>query len=475
MTKQHVLKNSNVGRSSGKDMTEGNPLKLIISFCLPLLAGNLFQQMYNMVDSVVVGQFVGKNALAAVGATGSLNFLAIGSIQGLCVGFCIPISQYFGAKDVARMRKCVSSALRISIFCTIVLTALTTFFAGWMLRAMNTPADIFQGSYDYIIIIFAGLSAMFLYNLTAGILRALGDSKTPLIFLIIASLLNVVLDLLFVVVFHMGVAGAAYATVISQAISGALCGITMWIRFPQLRPSKEERKYDVKITKQLLKIGLPMSLQFSITSIGVIVLQFAVNGFGTDVVAAVTVANRIQFFMFQPMETIGITMATFTGQNLGAGKLDRIRQGVRISLILTIVYGAVIGVLAIFLGRYVALLFIKSTEVAVFPYISRFFLFSGSLFFTLAPLFVFRNTIQGLGYAVHSMFAGFFELLSRSGVALFLVVFLGFDAICIAGPSAWIAADLLLIPVYFYGMNKIEKRLGKEKTKEDEKHTLTTA
>ena len=277
-----------------KDMTRGNPIKLILSFCLPLVAGNIFQQLYNMVDSIIVGKFVGVNALAAVGATGSINFLVLGFALGLCSGFGIPVAQSFGAQNYSMMRKHVANALYLCLFATIFLTTITLFTTPSLLRLMQTPSDIYQDSYTYISIMFMGIIATIYYNMLSSILRALGDSKTPLLFLAVASIINVILDYIFVVYFKMGVAGVAWATLIAQAISAVLCAFFMAKHFPILKFSKEELKLDGHCCKELLAIGLPMALQFSITAVGSVMIQTAINGLGSAKVAAVTAANKFK-------------------------------------------------------------------------------------------------------------------------------------------------------------------------------------
>ena len=269
-----------------RDMTEGHPLKRILAFSAPLLLGNLFQQFYSMADSIIVGQYIGVNAFAAVGSTGSINFLILGFVQGACMGFAIPVAQEFGAGDMRAMRRCVANAAYLSVLVAIAVTALTALFTRDILRWMQTPADIFEDAYSYIFIVFAGTGATVLYNLLASVLRALGDSRTPLIYLIIASIINIALDVVLIAVVPLGVAGAAYATVASQLISGLLCLWHIKRKFSILHIEKQERKFDKELCLRLLHAGVPMGLQFSITAIGAIILQSAVNALGSRVVLA---------------------------------------------------------------------------------------------------------------------------------------------------------------------------------------------
>ena len=443
-----------------RDMTEGKPIRLILAFMVPMFLGNLFQQFYNMVDAIIVGKGVGKYALAAVGSTGSLNFLVIGFVQGLCSGLCISISQRFGAGDLVGVRKTLMNAIYISLAVALVLTTVTVCFTREILAIMDTPADIFDQAYDYIVIIFAGIAATMLYNLPAGILRALGDSKTPLLFLMISALLNVALDLLAVLVLHMGVAGAAYATVISQAVSGILCVMFIRKHYPILHVKREEMAFNWPIAKQGLLNGLPMGLQFSFTAVGSVVLQRAVNGLGSEIVAAVTAAGKVQMLATQPMEALGVTMATYCGQNLGAGRMDRVRAGMRQGLgavaISSIFSFAVVNLF----GRQLALLFLDAGEVQILSRVAQFTWINSLFFPLLGLLLALRNALQGMGYSLPAMLAGVFELVARALVAFCLVSQFQFDAVCFANPAAWIGANILLIPLYLTCVKRLQARLS---------------
>ncbi len=431
-----------------RDLTSGSPLRLIIQFTIPLMCGNFFQQFYNMADSIIVGQFLGVKPLAAVGATGCLNFLIIGFVLGVCSGFSIPIAQFFGAGDYKSLRRCVANAVWMGIAMTVVLTTATVLGCRWILTLLQTPADIFEDAYAYIVIIFAGIGTTFLYNLLSGFLRALGDSRSPLVFLIISSVLNVGLDLLFIAGFHTGVEGAALATVIAQGISGVLCLFYIIKKFPILRVSGSEWRLDAGQIRKLTGMGVPMGLQFSITAVGSTILQSAVNVLGSGAVAAVTAGSKVQMILTVPMETLGVTIATYVGQNLGAGKIERVQAGVRQSLILGIGYAAVACIINIAVGTSIARLFISGGETAIMDQVGQF-LWMNSLFYPLlASLLVLRNAIQGLGFGVPAMAAGVFEMVARSLVALCLVSAFAFPAVCMANPAAWVAANLLLIPVY---------------------------
>ena len=440
-----------------KDMTRGNPINLILSFCLPLVAGNIFQQLYNMVDSIIVGKFVGVNALAAVGATGSINFLVLGFALGLCSGFGIPVAQSFGAQDYSMMRKHVANALYLCLFATIFLTTITLFTTPSLLRLMQTPSDIYQDSYTYISIMFMGIIATIYYNMLSSILRALGDSKTPLLFLAVASIINVILDYTFVVYFKMGVAGVAWATLIAQAISAVLCAFFMAKHFPILKFSKEELKLDGHCCKELLAIGLPMALQFSITAVGSVMIQTAINGLGSAKVAAVTAANKIQMMFTQPLDTLGTTMATYCGQNLGAKKIDRIKDGLKKSFLLSFGYCLLACLIMWTLSTKIALLFIDANEVAILSDVQLYLRINSVFYFVLGILFITRNSLQGLGYSALTMLAGLAELIGRGVVAFLFVGSFGYAAICVANPFAWFLADMILITTFVVKLKELNK------------------
>lgn len=439
-----------------KDMTTGNPVKLILYFSIPLLIGNIFQQFYSMVDTIIVGRFLGVNALAAVGSTGSMNFLIIGFVLGLTSGFSVLVSQKFGAGDTEGVKKAVGSSIMLSIIMTILITSISIFTAKPLLRAINTPNDIIDDAFSYIIVIYAGIFATFFYNMISSILRALGDSKTPLYFLIVASILNIILDLVFIVNFSMGVAGAAYATVISQGFSGILCLIYTSKKFPILKLNKSHFKYDKDLFKKHLGIGVPMALQFSITAIGAIVLQGAVNAFGSTVVAAHTAASKVEQLVMQPSITFGVTMATYCAQNLGASNIDRIKEGVKKCTIINIGIGVIGGVILTLFGSSFVKLFISDANPAVITYSMKYLTTVAFFFIPLSLIFIYRNALQGMGYTFVPMMAGVCELLARTIVAFTLPLILGYTGVCLAGPMAWIAACIPLILDYTRKINNLE-------------------
>ncbi|HJB91284.1 MAG TPA: MATE family efflux transporter [Candidatus Eisenbergiella merdigallinarum] len=446
-----------------KDMTQGHPGRLILGFAVPLLFGNLFQQFYNLMDTLIVGKFLGVTQLAAVGATGSVNFLIIGFCTGICSGFAIPISQKFGAKDESGMRRYIANSVWVSAAFTAVLTVLTVALCRTILVWMKTPADIIDDSYAYIVIIFAGIPVTILYNLTSAIIRSMGDSKTPVIFLVLAALLNIVLDLFCILALHMGVAGAAVATVISQAVSGVCCLVYMRKKYGILRMSREELRFSPRMAGRLIVMGVPMGLQYSVTAIGSVVLQSAVNALGSMAVASVTAAGKISMFFCCPFDALGATMATFAGQNAGAGKPDRIRRGLRAGNLFGIVYAAAAFAFLAAAGGSVALLFVDSSETEILKNVQMMLTANGAFYIALVFVNNVRFLIQGIGYSGLAIFSGASEMVARAVAGFLLVPVFGFSAVCFANPLAWVMADLFLIPACFFLMKRTERELAYKK------------
>lgn len=440
-----------------KDMTTGSPMKLILGFSIPMLMGLLFQQLYNLVDTMIVGKLLGVQALAAVGATGSLNFLIIGFCLGVCSGFSIPVAQKFGAGDHVGLRKYVANGVWLSILFSAVMTVLTVIFCKPILRIMQTPDDIFQGAYEYIVIIFIGIPVTYLYNMCSGLIRAVGDSKTPVYFLAIASILNIVLDVVLIVNFKMGVAGAAVATVISQGVSGVLCLLFIIKKFDILKPRKEERAWNGQYAAALCNMGVPMGLQFSITAIGSVILQSAVNTLGSSSVAAMTAGSKIGMLFTCPFDALGSTMATYAGQNTGAGRMDRIGEGIKAGIFMGSVYSIIALILTYLFSNQIALLFVDQAETAIMSDIRMFLIGNGLFYIPLTLVNTIRYLIQGMGFSKFALLAGVFEMVARAVAGFMLVPKFGFIAACLASPLAWIMADLFLVPAYFYAVKKMSK------------------
>ena len=439
------------------DMTKGNPVKLILLFSIPLLIGNIFQQFYSMVDTIIVGRFVGVDALAAVGSTGSMTFLVNGFATGLASGFAVLVSQKFGAKDENGLRKAVASAITLTVISVIIVTLVSLIGAKPLLKLMNTPENIMGDAYTYIKIIYGGIVTTVAYNLIASILRALGDSKTPLYFLIVSSVLNVVLDLVFIINFKMGVAGAAYATIISQGVSAILCLVYTYKKFIILRLKKED--FNVKRTYYYkhLKIGIPMALQFSITAIGIMTVQGALNVFGSTVIASYTAASKALQLVMQPAITFGVTMATYCGQNLGAKEYGRIKEGVKECTKISIITSIIAGVVLIFLGKYFVMMFISNPDAEILKYAQQVLDISAIFFIPLGLIFIYRNALQGIGDSFVPMMAGVYELVARAIVAFTLPKYLYFMGICLADPVAWLAASIPLGITYFKRIKSLLK------------------
>ena len=440
-----------------KDMTQGSPLKLILAFAVPLMLGSLFQQFYNLADTIIVGRFVGVEALAAVGSVGGLNYLVLGFVNGIACGFSIPISWTFGAHDHHEMRRYTANTVWLSIAFATVLTIVTVAMTRLVLVWTNTPADIIDLADVYIRTIFAGIPFIFLYNMVAAIMRALGDSKTPLYFLILTSALNIGLDLLFIIPFQMGVLGAALATDISQVISGVLSFIYLSRKFDVLKMQKSDFAYSKKACARLLGIGIPMGLQCSITAIGSVVLQGAVNGLGSDIVAAQTAGGKAAQFLSVPLESIGTAMTTYTSQNMGAKDLGRVNRGVNTALGIGCVYSVASFLILRVLDKPLIGLFLDASQTEIMANAQSFIFWNSVFYIPLAVLIIYRYTIQGLGYSSLAMFAGVAEMIARAMVGFLFVPLWGYFAACIANPGAWFFACFFLIPAYIVVFRKLKQ------------------
>ncbi|GKT03748.1 MATE family efflux transporter [Furfurilactobacillus entadae] len=437
------------------DLTEGKPLKLIFLFTMPLLIGNLFQQLYNISDTVVVGQTLGVDALAAVGSTGSISFLIIGFAQGLTAGLSIVTAQRFGARDAKGVRESFAASIWISIAVTVTLTVLSLAFVHPILYLMQTPTAIYHDAQTFISIIFAGIFASVAFNLLSNMIRGLGDSRTPLYFLIIGTVINVILELVFILVFHMGVAGAGYATVISQMIASVLCMVYIWRHVPLLRITAQDMWAGLGQLWEHFATGLPMGFQMSIIAIGTIVMQAALNSLGTDSVASSTAASKIDQIATMPMSSFGVTMATFAAQNMGAGKYRRIITGVRQTLVLSGGFAIAVGILEVVFGRSLVKLFISNGNEHVLQLSQTYFNVIATSYIFLAVLFIIRNTLQGVGQQAMPTFAGIAELVMRTLTAFFLVGPLGYAGAVSAEPLAWVGSCIVLIPSYMRAIRQL--------------------
>ena len=446
--------------SNIKDLTVGNPMSLIFGFAMSLFWGMLFQQMYNMIDTAIVSWFLGKEAYTGMGTTGAVNFLIMGFCMGVCNGFAIPVAQRFGAKDYKSMRKFVSHAIILCSVFAVVMTFFVSVFCKQILVIMKTPEDVFEYAYIYIIVIFLGIPVTYMYNLLSAIIRALGDSKHPVEYLIIASVLNIVLDLLFIIPLHWGIFGAAFATVVSQLAAGTMCLVYIIKKIDILHLKKEDWELDRDHFVILFNMGVPMGLQYSITAIGSVILQTAINALGTDAAAAVTTGGKVGMFFCIPFDALGSTMATYGGQNVGAKKLDHLQQGLVAAVKLGCGYAILAFVVLALFGRQFSMIFLDAGEAACLDN-AHMFLFYNSMFYVpLALVNIVRFLIQGMGFSMFAVLAGVMEMIGRSVVAILLVPRFGFIAICLASPAAWILADLFLIPAFIMVRNKLRRIFG---------------
>lgn len=448
--------------SNTHDLTEGNVTKQLLTFTVPVMLGALFQQFYNIVDTAIVGRTLGVDALAAVGATGSIMFMILGLCNGVCAGCAIPMAQRFGAKDEHGLRKSVANSVWLGIMLAVVLTAVTVALCHNILDWMNTPANVIDKSYAYLIVIFFGIPVTIFYNMLASIIRALGDSKTPLYFLIFSSLLNIALDYLFILVFHMGTEGAGLATVLSQLVAAILCLVLMIGKYTILHMTKDEWHFDWSEIGRLASIGFPMGLQYSITAIGSVLLQTSVNGLGSDFVAAQTSGGKISVFAVCPLDSLGTALATFTGQNIGAKKLDRIDEGLKSSLIIGTIYSVVLFGVMFIAGDKFALIFVEPEKTAIIANIHKFLIANSSAYVLLLGVDVFRFMIQGMGFSYLAIISGVMEMIARGIMGIFFVSKLGFIAACFASPLAWVLADMFLIPAYIVLRKKVRVGLAYE-------------
>ena len=441
------------------DMTVGKPMKMLLNFTIPVFLGNVFQQLYSMADAVIVGKFVGTRGLAAVGATGTITFLIIGFLMGLTTGFTVLTSQKFGAGRMDEMRKTVGNAAILSAVIAVVMTAVSLLGMHRLLVFMHTPEDIFDGAYGYIMIICAGIVTQVLYNLVSSILRALGNSKTPLYFLILAAGLNIVLDLVFIIFFHWGASGAAWATVISQGVSGVLCLVYMWKAVPELKMKREDWYFDRSIAGKQIRVGIPMGLQYSITAIGTMMVQSSLNILGSSAVAAFTAGSKIENIFTQAFVAIGTAMSTYNAQNIGARKLDRVRQGFRAADVIGCTYAVVVGFILFFVGKYFSYLFISDNADVVIPMVEIYLQCVGMFMIPLYVVNCYRNGFQGMGYGLLPMLSGVAELVGRGVMAVVAAKKVSYTMACMASPFAWIVATVLLIVLYFYVMKDMKKKL----------------
>ena len=436
-------------------MTQGNPLKVMLQFAFPLLIGNLLQQTYNIIDAAIVGQSLGAQALASVGASTSVQFLVLGFCMGSCTGFGIPVAKYFGAGDLKHMKNIIFNGAVLTAVIAVIITVLYTLLCPWILQVLSVQSDIYANAYSYLMIIFLGLPFTLLYNYLSSILRAVGDSRTPFLFLAFSAVLNIFLDLFFILVAGWGCAGAAFATIAAQAISGILCLIVIIRRMEVLWLSKENRVVRGDSITELLQMGLPTGLQFSITAIGSMVMQSANNGLGGDYVSAFTAGAKLKQFTMCPFDAIATSVSVFCSQNYGAGKIDRIHKGLRQGIAVGVGYGLFAGLILIFAGRPLSMIFVSKDASGVLDASAKYLRCMGYFYWSLGILNVTRMVTQGLGHSGRAFFSGVMEMIARTIVSLGFVETFGYTAICFADQTAWIAACCYIAPTCLYCLKKI--------------------
>ena len=451
-----------------KNMTEGKPIKLILQFAIPLLIGNILQQTYNLIDAALVGKILGEKALAAVGASSSVQFLVMGFCIGVCAGFGVPVAKSFGAGKLKEMRLDIFNAIILVCGLAVILTTACAVLCPWILHMLSVPGDIYADACDYLLIIFLGIPFSLLYNFLASILRSIGDSRTPFIFLAVSTVLNIVLDLVCILVLGWGCAGAAIATVAAQAISGICCLVYIIKKVKILHLEKEARRTDRKSFVKMLVMGFPMGIQYSITAIGSMVMQSANNGLGSVCVSGFTAGMRIKQFAMCPFDAVATGVSVFAGQNLGAKKMDRVRKGIKQGIAISVLYGIAIGLVLIFGGRTLTLMFVDKEAVAVLDASAKYLRCLGCFYWAIGFLNVARMTVQGLGYPGRAIFSGVTEMIARIVVSLVFVPMYGFSAICFADQTAWVSACLYIIPMCIICVKSAEKSVGNGGEKEIE-------
>ena len=439
-------------------LTEGNPMRIILRFVFPVFLGNVFQQLYNMADSMIVGNFVGSRALAGVGSTGTIMFFVIGSSLGMATGFSVLTSQKFGAGNEEETRRSVANGIILTAILAVVMTVISLSLMPTILRLMNTPDSIYEEAYTYISTICAGLVATVYYNLFSSYLRAIGNSRTPLYFLIFSTGLNVILDLIFIIVFHWGVAGAARATVLAQGISAVLCLIYIMKNVPTLRPRRHHWRLNGDDTKKQLAIGVPMSLQFGITASGTMVMQSAINRF-EEAIAVYTAANKIQSVLMQGLLSLGQGMASYAGQNYGKADLYRIHQGTKDAMKIALAYSLLAATLAItFMPNLLHLFFPADVDIApLLPWAKTYIYECMSCYIPLGMIFVYRNTMQGCGYGIEAMSMGFVELAARLSTALLSMRLDSYPLAVGCDPVAWVAGGIYGFILYLIVRERIRR------------------
>lgn len=456
------------------DLTRGSPLKRIFFFAIPFLLGNLFQQFYNVVDMVIVGRTVGTLAYAAVGSTGSLVWFASGAIQSLTVGFSVVTAHHFGSGDGEKVKKSFAGAIKLSAIISIALSVICVLCAHPMLKVMRTPETLYDNAYSYIVWIFAGLVVTALFNLLSNMIRALGDSKTPLYFLVVSCVVNIILDIVLIRFLNMGTAGAGLATVIAQLISGICCIVYLAKKHPMLHVKREHFAADLEMDRHLLKIGIPMAFLNMVLSVGSIIVQFVTNGFGDSYVSAQVTGSKIENFLVQPLIAFGSAVSVFTAQNHGAGNYKRVLEGSKKTLFMCIIWCILAACILLPFGKFfIVLIAGKDVAESVVNDAYRYILINTAFTFIVSALIVYKSVLQAVNRTTWSMISGFTEILGRGGVAVLVVILtekalvsesLGFSIVCLANPMAWLFGLLTILADYFLMRKKFKKLIREQST-----------
>lgn len=443
-----------------KSMVSGKPLSLMLQFATPLLLGNLLQQTYNIIDAAIVGQILGDKALAGVGASSSIQFLVLGFCMGCCAGFGVPVAKYFGANDMHKMRKYIFNGAVLTGIIAIVVTVICSVGCNQILHLLSVPQDIYDKAYSYLIVIFLGIPFTLMYNYLSSVLRSLGDSRTPFMFLAFSAVLNIFLDLFCILVLKWGCAGAAIATITAQAVSGILCLVYIFKKVQVMHLETQDRIVESSAVKELLIMGIPTGLQFSITAIGSMVMQSANNGLGSVYVSGFTAGMRIKQFTMCPFDAFATAASVFCSQNLGAGQAKRIKQGLLQAIAVAVGYGLIAGLIMIFFGRPLSMIFVKKSAVDVLDASAKYLRCMGFFYWSLGILNVARMVTQGLGYSGRAIFSGVTEMAARIIVSLGFVGTFGFTAICFADQTAWVTATIYILPTCLYCVKKSTAKIA---------------
>ncbi len=443
-----------------KSMTEGNAFKEILLFMIPLALGSIFQQAYNLADAAIVGQTLGANALASVGVSSSVQFLVLGFCTGSAQGFAIPIATAFGAKREKDIKQFFYIGFILLLVIACVVTTSCALLTRQILQLLKTPSNIMDNSYWYLFIIFLGIPFTLLYNYLAAVLRSIGDSKTPFLFLAFSSVLNIGLDFFCIVNLKWGVPGAAIATIFSQAVSSILCLFLIHLKFPLLHTTPDTKKWDKEMAMRMINMGIPMGLQFSITAIGSMMMQASNNALGSVYVSALAAGQKINNFAMCPFEALGASISTFISQNLGAGNKNRIYEGLKVGTFIALIYSVIAGMVLVFCGYNLGKLFVSSSEIEVLTFTAKYLKYVGICYALLGLLYVYRMSTQGIGESRLAIQAGVLEMIARTGASLLIVSKLGYTGICIEDPLAWVFADLYIIPICFYAIKRSLVRYG---------------